>query len=128
MFQLKHRTEIKQKNKIEIEIKIKTWIQIKNNGYGKGITNTVNIYLELTEMYRYLAVNKWCKTIYNININHIQGVPQSQEFQEKLSRSLSPTSFEISASFDKAETQSKRKCWGKSQTVVLLNSWKENLN
>ena len=32
MFQLKHRTEIKQKNKIEIEIKIKTWIQIKNNG------------------------------------------------------------------------------------------------
>ena len=71
----------------------------------------------LSRTYRNVSLpgcQEWYKTIYNININHIQGVPQSQEFQETLSRSLSPTSFEIAASSDKAEIQSKRKCWGKS--------------
>ena len=47
MFYLKHRTQVKQEKKIEI--KIKTWIQIKNNCYGKGITSTVFIFLELNQ-------------------------------------------------------------------------------
>ena len=35
------------------------WIRlIKNNCYGKGITNTVIIYLALTEMYRYLRSSR----------------------------------------------------------------------
>ena len=45
---------------------------------------------------------------------------------EKVSRSVSPTNFEVSASSAKAETQSKRHRCGKSQTPKLVNSWKEN--
>ena len=60
---------------------------MKNNCYGKDITNTVIIY--------------------------VHGVPQSPEFQETISRSVSPTNSEISASSDKSETQSKRQRWSK---------------
>ena len=38
--------------------------------------------------------NEWYETIYNKNINNIQGVPQSPEFQETTSWSVSPTNSE----------------------------------
>ena len=43
-----------------------------------------------------------------------------------VSRSVSPTNFEVPASPDKGETQSKGHRCGKSQTPKLVNSWKEN--
>ena len=70
----------------------------------------------------------WYETIYNTNINTIQGFPQSPEFQKTISRSVLPTNFEIPASSDKAETQSKWHQWDKSQMAVLVNSWKENFS
>ena len=123
---MKHRTEVKQKKKLKSRQKIKTWIQIKNNCYSKGIYQCCNY---LSRTYRNVPLpgfNEWNETIYNTNINNIQRFPQSPKFQETTSWSVSPTNFEISASSDKAETQSKRQRWGKSQTAVLVNSWKEN--
>ena len=38
--------------------------------------------------------NEWYETIYNKNINNIQGVPQSPELQETTPRSVSPTNSE----------------------------------
>ena len=65
----------------------------------------------LSQAYRNVPLpgfNEWYETIYNTKINNIQGVPQSPEFQETILRSVSPTNSEISASSDKAESQSKR--------------------
>ena len=39
---------------------------------------------------------------------------------------VSPTNSEILALSDKVETQRKRQPWGKSQTIVLVSSLKEN--
>ena len=83
----------------------------------------------LTQTYRNVPLpgfKEWYETIYNTKINNIQGFPQSPEFQETISGSVSPTNFEIPASFDKAETQIKRHRWDKSQTAVLINLWKKN--
>ena len=66
------------------------------------------------------------KTIYNTNINKIQGAPHSPKFHETISRSVSPTNSKITASSDKAGTQRKWQRCRRSQTAVLINSWKEN--
>ena len=79
----------------------------------------------LTETYRNVPLygfKDWYETIYNTTINNIQGFPQSPEFEETISSSVSPTNFEIPASSDKAETQSKWYCWSKRQKAVFANS------
>ena len=85
-----------------------------NNCYGKGITNTLIITYQycnyLSRTYQnvpLLGFNEWYETIYNTNINNIQGFPHSPELHETISRSVSTTNSEISASSDKVETQSK---------------------
>ena len=72
----------------------------------------------LTETYGNVPLHSfkdWYETIYNTKINNIQGFPQSPEFQEIMSRNVSLTNFEIPASSDKAESQSKQHTWSVSQ-------------
>ena len=81
----------------------------------------------LTETYRNVSLHDfkdWYETIYNTKINNIQVFPLSllRIFEETISSSVLPTNFEIPASSDKAETQSKWHCWSKRQKAVFVNS------